>query len=119
MTLESDGKFEKGIDMSIQNWHEKFNDLWHDHSKISKIYPLLGCLWPKYIIFELTKYREVMFDGTEDLCKIWRKIELCFQKWHEEFGKLPPGHSKVSQICPLMGCFWPEYIMFELKKYNV
>ena len=44
-------------------------------------------LWPKYIIFELKKYRGVMFDSTEDWCKIWRKTDLCFQKWHEEFGK--------------------------------
>ena len=27
-----------------------------------------------------------MFDGTEDCCKIWRKTDLCFPKWHEEFG---------------------------------
>ena len=32
------------------------------------------------------KYR-VMFDRTDDWCKIWRKTDLCFQKWHEEFGK--------------------------------
>ena len=43
-------------------------------------------LWPKYM-FELKMYREVMFDGNEDLCKIWKKTDLCFQKWHEEFGK--------------------------------
>ena len=29
-------------------------------------------------MYELKKYREVMFDGTEN---------LSFQKWHEEFGK--------------------------------
>ena len=26
-----------------------------------------------------------MFDGTEDWCKFWRKTDLCFKKWHEEF----------------------------------
>ena len=30
---------------------------------------------------ELKKYRGVMFDGTEDWCKIWMKSELFFQKW--------------------------------------
>ena len=25
---------------------------------------------------------------------------------------------KTSKIYTLMGCFWPKYIMFELKKYN-
>ena len=31
-------------------------------------------------------YRGVIFDGTEYLCKIGKKTDLCFQKWHEEFG---------------------------------
>ena len=44
-------------------------------------------LWPKYIMFELKNYRGVMFDGTKDWCKIWRKTDLWFLKWHKEFGK--------------------------------
>ena len=30
----------------------------------------------------------VMFDDTEDWCKIWRNTDLCFQKWHEEFWQI-------------------------------
>ena len=44
-------------------------------------------LIPKYIMHELKKYRGAMLDGTEDWCKIWRRTDLWFQKWHEEFGK--------------------------------
>ena len=29
-----------------------------------------------------------MFGGTEDWYKIWRKTDLHFLKWHEEFGSL-------------------------------
>ena len=29
-----------------------------------------------------------------------------------------PKHSKTSQICTLMGWFWPKYIMFELRKHR-
>ena len=47
----------------------------------------LGSFYPKYIIFQLRKYRGVMFDGTVDWCKIWNKTDLLFQNWHEEFGK--------------------------------
>ena len=72
----------------------------------------------KYIMFELKKYRGVMFHDTEKWCKIWRKTDLWFGKWHEEFGKFSPEHSKISKICTLMGCFWPKYIIFELKKYR-
>ena len=71
----------------VSNWHEKFYKFWPKHSNVSKICTLMGSFWPKYIMFELKKYRGVMFDGTEDWCKIWRKTDLCFLKWHEEFGK--------------------------------
>ena len=76
----------------------------------------MGFFWPKYIMFELKKYRGVMFDGTEYWCKIWRKTDFCFQKWHKEFGKFLPEHLKVSKICTLMGFFWTKHLMFELKK---
>ena len=52
-----------------------------------KICTLMGCFWPKYIMFELKKYRRVTFDGTEDWCKIWMKTDLCFQKWHDKLRK--------------------------------
>ena len=70
----------RGIDFSVQNWHEQFDKFWFKHSKISKICTLMGCLWPKYIMFDLKKYRGVMFDGTEYWCKIWRKTDFCFSK---------------------------------------
>ena len=47
----------------------------------------MGCFWPKYVMFELKKYRGVMFNDTEDWRNIWKKTDLCFKKWHEEFGK--------------------------------
>ena len=28
-----------------------------------------------------------MFDSNEDWCEIWRKTDLCFLKWYEEFCK--------------------------------
>ena len=80
-------KIWRGIDLSFQNWHEEFDKFWPNHSKFSKICTLVGSFWTKYIIFELKKYREVLFDGTEDWCKIWRKTDLYFLKWHEDFGK--------------------------------
>ena len=67
------------IDWSDQNWHVEFNDFWLQHSKISIICTLMGCFWPKYIMFELKKYRRVMFDGIEDWCKIEGKL-ICALK---------------------------------------
>ena len=51
---------------SVQNGHEEFNNFWLQHSKISLICTLMGCFWPRYIMFENRKYRGVMFDGTQD-----------------------------------------------------
>ena len=55
-----------------------------------------GFFWPKYIMLELRKYREVMFDTTQDWYKICRKTDLCFYKWHVEFGKCSPKYLRIS-----------------------
>ena len=73
-------KIERGIGLLFQNWHEEFVEFWPEQLKFSKLCTLMGCFWSKYIMFELKKYRGVMFDGTEDWCKIWRKTDLCFLK---------------------------------------
>ena len=78
----------------------------------------MSLFWTKYIIFELKKYWGVLLDGTEYWCNIWRKTDLCFQKWHEEFDEFWPKHSKISKICSLMGFFWLKYMIFELKKVS-
>ena len=64
------------IDWSFQNWYEEFNDFWFQHPKISIIFTLMGCFWPKYLILELRKYRGVIFDGTQDWYKVWKKTDL-------------------------------------------
>ena len=95
----------RGSEFSVQNWHGEFDEFSFKHLKISKICTLMGCLWPKHIMFDLKKYRGVMFDGTEYWCKIWRKSDFCFQKWHKEFGKFSPEHLKVSKC----GLWWDSF----------
>ena len=85
-------KTSRGIDLSVQNWHKEFDEFWPEHLKISKICTLMSFFWAKYIMFDLKKYRGVMFGSTEYWCNIWRKTDLCFQKWHEEFSKFLPEH---------------------------
>ena len=86
--------------------------------KVSKISTLMGSFSAKYILFELKKYRGVIFHETEEGHKIWRGINLSFKNWHKQFVKFWPEHSKVSKIFTLMGSFWAKYILFELKKYR-
>ena len=85
------------IDFSVQNWHLGFDEFWPEHSKISKFCTLMDFFWPKYIMFEIKRYRGVLFDGTEYWCNIWWKTYLCFQKWQEEFSKFSPEHVQKSK----------------------
>ena len=65
---------------------------------VSKMFPLMGSFWAKYILFELKKYRGVIFHETEEGYKIWRKTYLSFGRWHEKFAKFSLEHSKVSKF---------------------
>ena len=69
MTMKNDATFLRGIDLSFQNWHEEFDEFWPEHSKVLKICTLNGSFWLKYTMFELKKYRKVMFYITEDWWK--------------------------------------------------
>ena len=51
-----------------------------------------------YLMFHLKKYRRVIFHYTEEWCKNWRKNDLWFGKWQEEYGKFSPEHLKVSKF---------------------
>ena len=108
----------RGIDSSFQNWHKEFDKIWPEHSKVSKIFILMGSFWAKYVLFELKKYRGIIFHETEEGYKIWSGIDLSFQNWHKKFYNFWPEHSKVSEIFTLLGSFWAKYVFFELKKYR-
>ena len=47
---------------------------------------------------ELTIHRGVICHENEEWCKMWRKADLWFGKWHMEFGNFSPEHSKVSKL---------------------
>ena len=51
-----------------------------------------------YLMFDQKKCREVIFHYTEGWCKIWRKTDLRFRKWHEEYDKFPSEQLKVSKL---------------------
>ena len=46
---------------------------------VLKIFTLMGLFWWKYKMFELSIYRGVMFNGTEDWRTIWRKTNSAFK----------------------------------------
>ena len=61
-----------GIELSVQVWHEKFDKIWPEGSKISNICTLMGCFWLKYILFELKI-------NTEELCLMALNIDAKFE----------------------------------------
>ena len=77
-----------GINLLFQNWQKEFDKFWPESSKVSKIFTLMGSLWSKYILFELKKYRGVIFHETEEGCKNWTAIDSSFQNWPKEFDKI-------------------------------
>ena len=97
MTLKNDEKSEEELTCCFKIDKKEFDEFWLKNFKVSNICTLLGCFWPKYIMFELKAYRGVMLYGTEHLCRICRKTDLCFQKGHEEFRKFSPQHVRKSK----------------------
>ena len=87
-------KIRRKTDLLFQKWQE-FAEFWPEHSKFSKsqfdLFLFIYNVWPK-------KYMGVIFHDTEEWCKIWRKTDLKFRKWHEEYGKFSPEHLKVSKL---------------------
>ena len=117
MTIKNDAKFER-IDLPFQNSHEEFNKFWPEHSKISKNCTLMGWFWPKYIVFQLKKYRRVMFDCTQDWYKVWRKTGLCFQKLTWGIWQNFTRALESLQIGTLMASFCLKLKMYELNIYR-
>ena len=66
--------------------------------KSKKIAFWLVPFFAKYTKFDLKKYRGNIFHDTEEPYEIWRKTDLRFRKWHEEFGKFSSEHFKVSRL---------------------
>ena len=73
-------KIWRGIDLSVQNWHKKFDKFWPEHSKIPKIYTLIGCFWQKYVMFELKKSIEELCLMALKLVQNLKETGLCFLK---------------------------------------
>ena len=117
MTLKSHAKFEEKLTCGLENDMRNLANFHQNTWKCQNWY-FHGILLSKVENAWATTYRGVISNDTEEWWKIWRGIELPFRNWHKEFGEFLLENSKVSKIYTLMCCFWPKYIMFELKKYR-
>ena len=101
-------KIWRGVDLSFQNWQKEFDEFWLQDSKVLKVYILMGCFWPNYIIFELEKPRGVMFNCTQDWYKVEGKLAHVSKNWHEEFANFHQRMLDCLKIGTLMGTFYPK-----------
>ena len=78
------------------------------HVKFHQICTLIDFL--KYKILQRSyiswPLRGVIIHDTEGWCKIGRKTDLWFGKWHEQYGTFSPEHLKVSKL----GLWWDPLI---------
>ena len=80
-------KIWRGLDLSVQNWNEEFDEFWPEHLKISKTCTLKGCFWPKHMS-ELKKVQRSY---------IWLHYRL-IQNWKENWLVLSKMTWRISQI---------------------
>ena len=80
-------KLWRGINLLFPNWHEEFDKFWPKHLKVWNIFTLMCSFWANYILFKLKKYSQIIYYDTEEGYKVWKKTDLWFGKWHEEFGR--------------------------------
>ena len=114
MTLKNDEKSEDELTCRFKI-DIKYDEFWLETSKASKIYTLVGCFWPNYIMLELKKYREVMFNCIQDWYKVWRKTGLRFQKLTWGIWQIFTRALESLQIGTLMAYFCLKLKMYELK----
>ena len=92
------------------SWLAILNLTWganfHLSTRKSKKFVLIVSLRPKYILFELQKYRRVIFQDTEKICKFWRKTDLWFEKRLEKFGKFSAEDLLVLKL----GLWWDPFV---------
>ena len=87
-------KVSRAINLSVQNWHEGFDELWRKLMKISRICTLMDCIWPKHIMF---KRKKVQGNYVWWQWILMQKTVLHFQKLHERFSKCSREHVRKSK----------------------
>ena len=87
MVMKSDAKFKEKLTSGFKYDMRNLVNF-HPTTQKSENFTSMGYFCPKYMRFELKKYRGVIFHDTEQWCKICKTVILWFQKWHEELGEL-------------------------------
>ena len=102
MTLKNDEKSEKfcRFKVDIRNLANFDSSTW-----VSKIYSLMGCFWPKYIMFELKKYGGVSLIVLNIDAKFEEKLTYAFKTDIRNLANFYKSTFESIKIGTLMGSF--------------
>ena len=118
MTLKNDAAFKEKLTCRFTFKFDMRNLMkFHPNTPKSKNVTSMGCFCPKYMRFELKKYRGVIFHDTGQWWKFWINPDLLVSKMTWGTGWTFIQHSKVWKICTLMGSFCPNHKIFQLVKF--
>ena len=98
------------IDLLFQNWQRIWQILTGALEILKNIH-FNGLILSKVYIVWAKKVQRSYLYGIEEWCEIWRKTDFLLGKWHVEFGKFPPGHSKLSNV----ELWWDSFV--QSRKY--
>ena len=114
LALKSDAKLKEKLTLGSKNDMRNLVNF-HPTTQKSKNFTPMGYFCPKYMRFELKKYRGVIFHDTEQWCKIWINPDLVVSKMAWGIGWTFIRALKSLKICALMGSFFPNHTMFQLE----
>ena len=117
MILKSDAKFKEKLTCGFKYDMRNLVNF-HPTTQKSKNFTSMGYFCPKYMRFELKKYKGVIFHDTEQWCKIWIVPELVVSKMAWGIGWTFIRALKSLKNCTLMGFFCQKHIMFQLESFT-
>ena len=100
-------KIWSGIDLLFQNWHKEFDEFWFENLKVSKIYTLMGCFWPKYM-FELKSTEELCLMVLNINTKFERKMTCIFKNDMRNFENFHQSTFESLKIGTFIGSFYTK-----------
>ena len=99
-------KIWRKTNLFFQKWQE-FGKFWSEHSKVSNIYNLIGPFHKKYVMFDLKKYRWVIFHDTENDVKFEENLTCCLEN---NMRNLANFHQSTWSWNSKLGLLWGTFI---------
>ena len=116
MTLKNDAKFKAKLTCGFKYDMRNLLNFYPTPQKSENVFSM-GSFCPKHTRFELQKYRWVIFQDTEQWCKVWINPDLLVSKIAWEFGTTFIRALKSLKNCTSMGSFCPNHIMLQLENF--